>query len=96
MRFTVVDSPPPSRQGGKQQIYADAVDAAVEHEGQWLRVDELEAKVMKTCYSRTSALKRVADAYAHKCGFSNGFEVVSRRDGERCYPFIRKLPAGRV
>lgn len=94
MKYTVVEELPSGKRGKKYATeYREAIEAALENEPKWVRIDGLGSKVGGTASGRVRGLQKEADKYLRTTGLSGRIEVVGRRDGPMTYPFVRKLRA---
>lgn len=94
MKFQIYEELPGKGLGGKYDtIYAEAIDAACEHEPKWLRIDELATETAATASGRVGGLKKAVERYSARTGLT-GFEVTQRRVDGKSYPFIRKVKNG--
>jgi hypothetical protein len=95
-RYTVVDELPPARRSGARakrgSRYDPILDAALEAEGSWLRVDQYGADERRLAHGAASGINSAAKRATKRLGLAAGFAVsVRQAEDGRFYPYVRKL-----
>ena len=94
--FTILDSLPPTKRArpNTRSRYDAAIDAALEHEGKWVRLDKHPSADQKKARTVGGAVWSAARTHRRRTGLRGSFSIRVREDGGRWFVYLRKNPMG--
>ena len=95
VRVTIFEELPPKQPQQKRSRYRAYIEAALEHEGRWVRLDAFGAGTWQEAQTMVSGLRYAAASAVKRLGLKAGFKCAVRKaeDG-KYYPFVLKTVRG--
>lgn len=91
-RYTIVGSLPPRKlRASASERYRDIIEAAIEHEGEWVRLEEFSTTEPNEAAGQVSNLRNAAETAQRHFLLRAGFQVAYREGDDGLYRlYLRK------